>query len=561
MLKEDDINAVKLLELLIKINNINVISQFCKKVLTFFEIEGFFKSYKLREPTDINAHFEIMNLLRKIWAKGIELGLQWRYEINIIHILQRIHIDNFIFPLLCEGSKLNPVLVSELDSVNNYTVSLHYFLLKRLKKSNNEVSKKLAELIIWNCSSTLKELNKNEFKKSFEGLLKSSSYSYRMKIVILIEAGTSILSPSSFSFFFHKCFEILENECCETIARLFFKLKHKLAQISCLHQEIENKLLNLSSSFRAKFHTKKNMKQQSTEFGDFIRERALDNEFIKKSRVLYTKATKREERIRKKAKLLLVTKNLGKDPRRRSVSSANRLKRRRNPNKTGSLIRRERSRKREGSNKKIMIGKSKGDKKVVVNKRGSKFILKQVSKIKSNTHVDSSFQNDSNLGNTPVFTRPPIKKNPRRSIKSSKRIPTPKKPLIELEVNTEAKIYQKYSRKQKLKKIKTISDFSKIRPKVVSRQRKVLRGKNSKDGSISINEYNLLKKINRSKSKHIVENKFRQKLDRLKYGYSEKVPTQFSQLSRSSSKVVSDSKKKSRSLSVKIKLESGFAQS
>ena len=108
-----------------------------------------------------------------------------------------------------------------------------------------------------------KDTTRKEFVKSFVSLVKSSNYNHRLKLVILVEAGTMYFSPGRFYSTFQKALSLFEDEESQTVARTLLKIKQKLIEISCLNEDSITMLADIASNFRIKFHDKDYIKKES----------------------------------------------------------------------------------------------------------------------------------------------------------------------------------------------------------------------------------------------------------------------------------------------------------
>jgi hypothetical protein len=65
------------------------------------------------------------------------------------------------------------IYIQYLERISLLCTSLHKSFMKRLKTANNEVSKYLADFIVYQYSAISKEVQSREFKRSFEQLSRS----------------------------------------------------------------------------------------------------------------------------------------------------------------------------------------------------------------------------------------------------------------------------------------------------------------------------------------------------------------------------------------------------
>lgn len=159
-----------------------------------------------------------------------------------------------------------------LERIQLLNINLHKFFSKRIKTANSQVSKYLADFIIFQYNLLTKETTRKEFKKTFDSLVRSQNYNHRVKFIILLEAGTLYFSPHRFHDAFSKALTYLEDEESQTVVRTFLKIKRKLIEIACLNDDSITSLVDLASNIRIKFHDKEYIKKESLELSTLIRE-------------------------------------------------------------------------------------------------------------------------------------------------------------------------------------------------------------------------------------------------------------------------------------------------
>ena len=144
--------------------------------------------------------------------------------------------------------------------------------MKRIKSANMELTKFLADFIIFQCCYLMKESDVKEAKKLFENLARSPSQHDRLNLVVLLEAGTVHFSPPRFLGFFHSSLQTLEKESSQTVARYILKIKGKLIEIACSEESCIKLLIDLASGIRINFHDKPHLKNEASEMSNLIRE-------------------------------------------------------------------------------------------------------------------------------------------------------------------------------------------------------------------------------------------------------------------------------------------------